>query len=258
MADQTPKIMVVDDDPVMLASICDILEFEGYDVTPVEDGYQAIAKATAEIFGLIFMDINLPGIDGVQAYRKIKEISPGTVVIMMTGFSVEDLVQQAVEEGAFTVLYKPLDIKKVLTAVQAILESACVLVVDDEADNRESLKMLLEDSGINVGLAQNGNQAISQVQERHFDIVLMDVGMPGISAFDACQEIVAIDPAAKVIFVTAHELEEYARQALLAGAFSLLSKPVEPDHMLTLVNSILRLTPEGTAGVSGQFGFEPE
>lgn len=244
MVERKARIMVVDDDPAMLLSICDILEFEDYDVEAVKDGFEALEKASAERFDLVLMDINMPGMNGVDAFRKIRLISPTTVVVMMTGFSVEDLVEQALNEGAYTVLYKPLDIKNVLATVHTVVDASCILVVDDEPDNRESLQMVLEDTGIRVALAENGKQAVEKVQENHFDIVLMDVGMPGMDAFEACERIVEMDPRVKVIFVTAHELEEYSRKALSAGAFSLLSKPVEPDDMVTLVNSIVNHYPE--------------
>ena len=231
--------MVVDDDPAMLFSVTEILADAGYEVRGVENGYQAVERAAQEDFALVFMDINMPGIDGVEAYRKLKEVSPGTVVIMITGFSVETLIEQALEEGAFTVLYKPLDVKLLMLAVKNVLEGPCVLVVDDETDNRESARMILEDQGFGVAVAGNGNQAIAQVQESRFDVVLMDVGMPGMDAFEACRRIVELDQTTKVVFVTAHNLEDYAKEALLAGAFSLLCKPVEPEDLLTLVNSLI-------------------
>ena len=236
-----PKIMVVDDDEAMLFSVTELLDDAGYDVCGVEDGYQALERAAEEDFALVFMDINMPGMDGVEAHRKLKAVSPDTVVIMMTGFSVETLVEQALNQGAYTVLYKPLDIGLLMSEVQNILGKSCVLVVDDEPDNRESARMILEDCGYDVAMAANGNQAVAQVAKQHFDVVMMDVGMPGMDAFEACRRIVEADPDTKVIFVTAHDLEVYAKQALQAGAFSLLCKPVEPDDLLTLVGAIIGL-----------------
>ena len=99
------KILVVDDDSGMLFTLVEILEDAGYEASGAEDGYQAVESASQEAFDLVFMDIKLPGIDGVEAYRQIKSVSPGTPVIMMTGYSVEDLISQALEEGAYTVLY---------------------------------------------------------------------------------------------------------------------------------------------------------
>ncbi len=163
MSDMNAKIMVVDDDPALLFTITEIIEDAGYEVCGVEDGHQAIKMASQEAFALVFMDISLPGIDGVEAYRRIKSASPGTPVIMMTGYSVESLINQAFEEGAYTVLYKPLDITRLLVAVNEVIHGPCVLVVDDEPDSRESMKLIIQDLGYNVASASSGSEAVAQV-----------------------------------------------------------------------------------------------
>ena len=158
------KIMVVDDDPQMLSTIVEILEDVGYEVFGAKDGYQAVELASNEAFGLVFMDISLPGIDGVEAYRQIKSVSPGTPVIMMTGYTVEELISKALDEGAHTVLYKPLDITKLLVTVKDVLDAPCVLVVDDEPDMQESVKLIFEDLGYDVAVASDGQQAVTHAE----------------------------------------------------------------------------------------------
>ena len=231
--------MVVDDDPAMLFTVTEILEDAGYDVYGASDGYQAIELATKQTFALVFMDIRLPGIDGVEAFRRIRSVSPGTPVIMMTGFTVDSLISQALEEGAYTVLYKPLDITGLLIAVKEVLDAPCVLVVDDEPDARESVKSIFGDLGYQVASADNGSQAVAHVESKHYDVVLMDIGMPGMDGFEACRRIVESDPSAKVIFITGREANKCAREALVAGAFSLLTKPVDPEDMIALVESLV-------------------
>ncbi|NQW24477.1 MAG: response regulator [SAR202 cluster bacterium] len=257
MSESKVKIMVVDDEPDMIFTVSAILEDAGYEVFGAEDGYQAIELASQEDIALVFMDINLPGIDGVEAYRKIKEVSPGTAVIMMTGFAVESLISQALAEGAYTVLYKPLDINTLLLAVHEILDSPCLLVVDDEVGSRESMRLIFEDLGYRVAMASNGSQAIDHVESKHYDVILMDVGMPGIDGFEACRRIVELDPATRVIFVTAHEVDQCAGKALLAGAFSILSKPVEPEHMVALVDAFVGLTRDAAIGSDEAVDGEP-
>ena len=240
MTDNRPKIMVVDDDPGMRVTLEAIIEDEGYDVVAVEDGDAAIELAKKTHFGLIFLDIKLPGINGVEAFREIKRVSPDTVVVMMTGFSLEHLVVEALEEGAYAVVYKPLDLDQITDIIQSATRTQLVLVVDDRAADRETLRAILEDSGYKVSTAQDGNFAVSMVAERHYDIVLVDLRLPGMDGFAACQEIRKADPLAKVIFLTGYELEKPAWEAVMSGAYTVLSKPVDPDAMLTLMKSIAR------------------
>ena len=100
MPGQQPKIMVVDDDPGLRLTLEGIIEDEGYDVVGAENGDQAIELARQCPFDLIFMDIKMPGMNGVDAYKEIKKVSPTSVVFMMTGFAVEEQIKEALEEGA--------------------------------------------------------------------------------------------------------------------------------------------------------------
>ena len=238
MADGCPKIMVVDDDPSMLATLEGIIEDEGYEVSTAADGYRAIELATDSEHALIFMDIKMPGINGVEAYREIKKASPNTVVVIMTGFSAEELVAQALEEGAYVVMYKPFDMRQIIDIIQAVLKTIFVLVVDDRTADGETLKAILEDAGYDVSLAQDGPQAIAMAAGRHYGVILMDVRMPGMDGFAACEEIRNIDPQVKIIFITGYELDEPTKRALYQRAYTLVTKPVDPDEMLTLMRSI--------------------
>jgi two-component system response regulator HydG len=115
------RILVVDDLKSIRLSLGGMLGDEGYNVALAEDGYQAIEMAKQTPFDLVFMDIKMPGINGVQAFREIKKIDPEMVVIMMTAYSVEDLVSAALEEGAYGVVYKPFDIDELLKTIESAL-----------------------------------------------------------------------------------------------------------------------------------------
>ncbi len=124
MANNKPKILVVDDQKGIRLTLSAIMAHQGYDVTEVENGYQAIEAVTNNSFDVVFLDIKMPGINGVQSFREIKKISPQSAVVMMTGFSVEDLVREALDEGARTVLYKPFQVERVLSLVESFVTPA--------------------------------------------------------------------------------------------------------------------------------------
>ena len=115
------NILVVDDLKGMRVTLGRILEDEGHNVVLAENGYQAIEAAKQTSFDLIFMDIKMPGINGVQTFREVKKINPQAAVIMMTAYSVEDLVREALEEGAYAVVYKPFDIENILSIIESAL-----------------------------------------------------------------------------------------------------------------------------------------
>ena len=130
MLNKRPKIMVVDDDEALRLIVARILEDAGFDLTTACDGFEGVEMATANHFDLIIMDVRMPGIDGVEAFRRIKEVSPESIVIMLTGYNDRHL-QQALDEGELEVLYKPFDTDRLIDLVRTTLS-------DGNKDNRQS------------------------------------------------------------------------------------------------------------------------
>ena len=232
-----PKILVVDDDKGMRFILAEILEYEGFVVTTAIDGLQGVEMATKNHFDFIFMDYRMPGIDGMEAVRRIKVVSPDTIVIMVTAFA-GDLVERALDEGAYAVLYKPFDLDQLADLLRTTLKSTCVLVIDDEPETRNMVRAILEQRGFRVSEAKDGKQAVAKARKKQHDVILMDGVMPDMEGYDACEKIIEEDPDAKVIFLTAHSAVGWVKQALSDGVFSLLKKPVVTEDMLSLLKSV--------------------
>jgi len=118
------KIMVVDDDSGFRTTLVEILMEEGRNVISAEDGNQAIQMASESEIALILMDIQMPGINGVEAFLVIKEIRPKCVVAMMTGYAADSLAEKAMAEGAMAILQKPLSIGQIFQIVEEVLQEA--------------------------------------------------------------------------------------------------------------------------------------
>jgi|GEM_PF-1589868 len=114
------RVLIVDDEPVTREIFSEILGEEGYSVEKARDGSEAIEKLQREHFHLVFLDIKLPDINGVEVFRMMKKIAPKTVAIMMTAYSVEDLIKEALELGAYTCIHKPFNIDEMLNLVKKI------------------------------------------------------------------------------------------------------------------------------------------
>ncbi len=108
-----------------------------------------------------------------------------------------------------------------------------VLVVDDEPGMRDTLVAILEQNGYQVSSAPDGESAFSAVRERAFDVVVMDVRMPGRDGVSVLEEMG--EPPPQVILMTAYAQEERLRAAVKANAFAVLHKPFETRRMLGLV-----------------------
>ena len=119
----TRRVMIVDDDWANRITLQEILKQEGWEVVLAEDGPQALQIATESRISLIIMDIHLAGINGIDTHLTIKEILPDCAVVMMTGYSVETLVQQALSQGAMAVLQKPLSIERLLEISRKVADT---------------------------------------------------------------------------------------------------------------------------------------
>lgn len=109
-----------------------------------------------------------------------------------------------------------------------------VLVVDDEPGMRDTLVAILELHGYRVRAASDGEHAFSAIQEQDFDVLVMDIRMPGRDGVSVLQEI-GISPP-RVILMTAYAMEDRLRAAADVGAFfAVLSKPYDTRRMLSLV-----------------------
>jgi len=97
----------VDDDPDIARALQDLLEYEGYQVQSVPTGGRAIAKATAEHFGAVILDLGLPDMDGLSVLHKLTELDPKLPVIILTAFLKDARTIESLRQGAFAYLAKP-------------------------------------------------------------------------------------------------------------------------------------------------------
>ncbi len=235
------NILVVDDIRSMRVTLGGILEDKGHNVVMVENGYQAIEAVKKTLFDVIFIDIKMPGINGVQTFREIKKIDRKAVVIMMTAYSVEDLLKEALEEGAYATVYKPFDVDKIIAVIEEVLhEKTLILVVDDKFSDRETLKTILEDKGYRVAAAKDGTEAIEMVKSKHYDIIFLDVILPGIDGVETFEHVKEIDPEATVIMMTGYTEEDLVRKAVSEGAYTCIYKPFNMEKLIELVEGISR------------------
>lgn len=118
--------------------------------------------------------------------------------------------------------------------------STRVLVVDDAAFMRMNLRNLLEKEGYEVvGEGQNGVEAVKLYKELQPDIVTMDITMPEMDGISAMEKILAHDPQARVIVVSAMGQEAYIKKAIMAGAKHFIVKPFKKDNVLRIIEKVM-------------------
>src|SRR5919109_754794 len=114
-----------------------------------------------------------------------------------------------------------------------------ILVVDDEADIRESLETLLTMEGYQVDLAQNGGEGVRALEKRGYDLVLLDLMMPDRSGMDVLKEVRERDVETPIFLITAYGSVEAAVEALKTGANDYFSKPWDNEKLLIEIEHMI-------------------
>lgn len=235
------RVLIVDDDIGMTETLSDILEDLGHHVEVANDGFKAIEKVKDQTFDVILLDIKMPGIDGVETYKEIKTIQPEAAVMMMTAYSVEALVAEALEEGAYGVMCKPINIVKVVEFIERVEKGVLVLIVDDDVSTCGTLMSVLKGKGYHVARASSGEDAIKIVQEKSFDMVFIEVKMPVMNGLEVYLALRKIRPSIKVIMMTGYrqDVKDLVEEAIKNNAYTCIYKPFDVEKVLKLVEGIL-------------------
>ena len=214
------RVLVVDDNATSRSIFQEMLESFSFQVTLAASGREALTeleKAPAdEPFELVIMDWQMPGMDGIEASRRIKShwgLSKIPAVIMVTGYGREEVMQKTQEVGLAGLLLKPINASTLFDAIMQImgeaelaipamghgqkhatgtlqnLKGARVLLVEDNEINQQVAKEILEGGGLVVTIANNGREAVDLVKSSEFEAVLMDVQMPVMDGYTATRKI---------------------------------------------------------------------
>lgn len=105
------KVLVVDDEPEAVELLVEFLSSKGYEVLTAASGEEALRRVKEDRPHLVLLDIRMPGMNGLEVLRRIREIDTEMGVIMVTAVNEEDVGRKALELGAFDYIVKPLDLK---------------------------------------------------------------------------------------------------------------------------------------------------
>ncbi len=245
-------ILIVEDNEKNMKLVRDVLQAKGYATIEAVTGEDGIRLAAERKPDLILMDIQLPGISGIDALRRLRS-DPETAAIRAVAVtaSVMQHDRKADHRSRFRRLCGQADQPEGVPGhgpqhageSAAMSEMAKVLVVDDTPHNVKLLADLLAVKGYGVATAVNGEEALAKVASEQPDLVLLDIMMPGLSGYDVCRKIRA-DPMTAllpVVLVTSLDPQQERVKGIEAGADDFLSKPINQAELFARVRSLLRV-----------------
>jgi DNA-binding NtrC family response regulator len=120
--DTTAKVLVIEDDEVLRRLLIDVLSDQGYQVESAETGEEGLDSMEGDVYDIILLDINLPGMDGMEVLRLAPARQPDAQVVMMTAFGTVDTAVEAMKQGAFDYINKPFSTDELILTIRRALE----------------------------------------------------------------------------------------------------------------------------------------
>ena len=121
------KILVIDDERSIRNSMKDILSFEGHEVILAENGMEGLVAVKSDKPEVVFCDIKMPKIEGIEVLQRIKEFTPETPVIMISGHGTIETAIEAIKKGAYDFIEKPLDLNRILITIKNATDKSQLL-----------------------------------------------------------------------------------------------------------------------------------
>jgi two-component system response regulator HydG len=236
------KILVVDDDPGMVRTLKDVLRLHGWNVDGASSGAEAVDAIEREPYTAVLMDVKMPGMDGLAAFHRIHLRRPGTPVLLMTAFSSDDVIDEALRTGVMRVLPKPLDLRGTLRMLDDVLMTTqAVLVVDDQQDFLRTLAGALRAHGHAVVEATTLQDAVAFAQDGEPRVILLHLHLNDLDPTHAVRAIREVNPGARLIIYSGRpaDFEKTVASMPKAEVLAALPKPLPMEQLLELLDDAL-------------------
>lgn len=236
------NVLVVDDDRDFAESLADALELVGHEVTLAFSGEDAVNIFEENDFDITFMDVKLPGKNGVESFFEMRRSKPAARVIMMTGYSVPQLLEQAIEQGAWDVIHKPLEMQKILSMVEKV-KPCGVLIADDDPDFLKSICTALKNEGYAIYVARDGEEVLKQLEVEKVDVLILDLRMPVLNGLETYTKMRECGKCVPTIILTGYRSEESETVSILESmsVYGILNKPFDPKALFSAIDEICRM-----------------
>ncbi len=235
------RILIVDDEKQMVKTLTDVVRLHGWEADGAYSGEMAVDAVRENDYAVVLMDVRMTGINGVEAFKAMKQVRPDIRVILMTAYTAAEIMAEAEREGALRVLSKPVALTGLIELLEdATKASRCVLVVDDDAAFLKTLRKLLEQHGYATFTAGTLDDALEMLESKSPSVVVLDLRLNGVSAPESVLAIKHVSPSVALILCSGHPaaLDETASSMSPRLIHASLHKPFSPDALLQILDEV--------------------
>lgn len=225
-------ILIVDDDVDNALSLGELMEMEGHRARVVYSGEAAIEAYVDGNFDVSFMDVMMPGLNGVESFLKIRKLRPTAKIFMMTGFSVSELLKQAMCNGAMGVLNKPMDPQSIVDLVREVGENGIVVAPRFAQGFGNTLAEKMQAAGMPCQIVDRPEAVNSE--GLHGVPVILDFNASLIDTMEHYSTLRTAGPVPATVIVAGSETVQSTGAGALRdmAVTGILTKPFDPEELL--------------------------
>lgn len=237
----TRRALVVDDDRTMVRTLTDVLRLKGWYVACAYDGVEAVQAAKDETFDVVIMDVRMPMMDGVSAFKAMKKARPDTRVVLMTAYAAQELIAEAERGGVLRVMPKPVDVASLLSLLTASLSrQKPILLVDSDLMFLKSMSEVLRLRGFETVLASTLDEATAAIDARRPAAVLLHLHIGAANPRELLTAVHDASPAVALIVYSGKPGAEAEIEDALPAEWvhAFLQKPFAIDQITGVLDGI--------------------
>ena len=251
------NVLVVDDEEVLRNTMVEILTIGGFHVTGVSGGAAALGELEKHGYDLLISDVMMPKMNGMELVAKVHEKKPRLETIVVSGHGTEATKDKLDMMGVYGYLEKPVRAADLISIAEKAVKSnrleriGCekkdpqlvfsrerILIADDDATMLEVLHDGLSRQGFNVTAVHNGERAYEMFLINDYDMIILDVNMPGLNGIDTVRTVRENDPFTYVLLISGEAMKTEIQEAMAGGANKFLAKPFQISKLLEIVGKI--------------------
>jgi len=231
------RVLIVDDNHDLADNLAELLEDEGYTVETAYSGERALELASAEIFDTVLTDVRMPGISGVDLIKRLRGLNPDTSFLLMTAYSSDAVLSEALRAGVRAVLTKPVELDLLLARLPH--DVAKVLVIEGDRAVGAELVAALTSRGYTALLETDSANGEALARGGSFDAVVLDAFLPGGNCAELARSL-CLDLGIPVVLLSG-DLDGAVNmlESLPHDCLRFLNKPFQTDALLDALRSVM-------------------